>query len=139
MKEFAHVVVWIDHRQARLIEFGHETERSSVVRAHGGAHHLHHKANSTGSGHLREDHKYLQEVSVAMRNAELVLVVGPANEKAELAKHIAHHDPDLHGRILAVETLGQVTEGELRDHAKRFFAVAARMHSQRPDDSHTRR
>src|SRR6476660_1824765 len=67
--------------------------------------HIHHKANSIGSGHASEDHAFLQAVAQSIADAGAVLVTGPANAKTELVKHISQHDPRLMRIIVGVETV----------------------------------
>lgn len=114
-------IVWIDHAQARVIQFDAETSSTSVVRPEGGTPHLHHKANSIDDGHLAEDQNYLHAVGVALDGADAVLVAGPANAKLELMKHIARHDPPLLKRVAGVQTVDHPTDGQLLDHARRYF------------------
>ena len=79
-----HAVVWIDHREARVFHFNAVDVDRLVIHPNQPARHLHHKANSMGSGNALEDHAFLQCVADAIANAGVVLVTGPANEKTEL-------------------------------------------------------
>jgi len=124
MQNLTHAVVWIDHKEARIFHFNAETEEHLLL--HPQNHrkmHLHHKANSIGGGHSKEDHAYLQSVSEAIGDAKAVLVCGPANEKTELVKHIGAHVPALKSKIKGVEPLNHPTDGELLAHARKFFAA----------------
>ena len=126
MSGHSHVVVWIDHREARVIFFNAEEAETHVVHAHDRHAHLHHKANSLGSGHAAEDHNFLEAVSQAMAGAREALIAGPGSAKTELMKHIQNHTPDLARAILGVETLDHPTDGELVGHARKFFHAADR-------------
>jgi len=126
-----HAIVWIDHAQARVLLFDRENVSTKVVHPSGGTPHVHHKANSIDSGHIREDQAYLHAVGQAMRNAAEILVAGPANEKLELMKHLARHDEALLDRVVCVQTSDHPTDGELLDHARRYFAIADRTLAQR--------
>ena len=44
-----HAVVWIDHRQARIIHFNADKVDETVVRPHNPTRQVHHKANSIGT------------------------------------------------------------------------------------------
>ena len=46
-----HAVVWIDHREARVFHFSPSDVERLVVRPDNPTKHIHHKANSIGSGH----------------------------------------------------------------------------------------
>ena len=87
------------------------------------ARHLHHKARCIGSGKVAEDHDFLQRVATAISGAGVVLITGPANEKTELIKHIRHHVPSLLQKIVAVETVSHPSDGQIIDHARRYFKV----------------
>ena len=121
MTSHFHAVVWIDHRQARIIHFNAAVADETVVRPHNPARQVHHKANSIGSGHAAEDQDFLHRTAEAMADAHAVLITGPANAKTELVKHIGHHDPQLSAAIAGVETLDHPTDGELLGFARRYF------------------
>jgi hypothetical protein len=57
--------------------------------------HIHHKANSIGSGHASEDHAFLQALAKSIADTGAVLIMGPANAETELVKHISQHDLEL--------------------------------------------
>lgn len=127
MPAHRHVVVWIDHREARVFHFNRDDVDRQVVRAHNPERHLHHKANSIGSGRAPEDQTFLHEVAAALADAATVLITGPANEKTELLKHIQRHDRALAAKIAGVETVDHPSDGVLLDHARRYFRAADRM------------
>jgi stalled ribosome rescue protein Dom34 len=89
--------------------------------------HIHHKANSIGSGHASEDHAFLQAVAQSIADAGAVLVTGPANAKTELIKHISQHDPALMKIIVGVETVDHPSDGQLVAYARRYFKAEDRM------------
>jgi stalled ribosome rescue protein Dom34 len=122
-----HAVIWIDHREARVFHFSATEVNTLVLRPSNPTHHIHHKANTIGSGHAPEDHQYLHDVAVAIADAGAVLVTGPSNAKTELVKHIHHHDPRLMDLIVGVETVDHPTDAQLIDFARRYFKAADRM------------
>jgi stalled ribosome rescue protein Dom34 len=85
--------------------------------------HLHHKANCIGSGHAAEDHDFFQRVAQSIADAGVILITGPANAKTELLKHIEQHEPGLASRVAAVETVDHPSDGQLVDHARRYFSA----------------
>ena len=93
MSAHFHAVVWIDHYEARIFHFSASEVDRLVIHPDRPARHLHHKAQSIGSGNAPEDHDFLQRVADAMSDAGVILVTGPANEKTELVKHIRQHAP----------------------------------------------
>jgi stalled ribosome rescue protein Dom34 len=122
-----HAVVWIDHREARVFHFtSSEVERLLLHPDHP-TRHLHHKANSMGSGHATEDHAYLRAVAESIADAGAVLIAGPANEKTELVKHIREHSPKLMSAIVGVETVDHPSDARLVAYARKHFKATDRM------------
>ena len=123
MTSHYHAVVWIDHHEARVFHFNVSDIDRLVIHSDSPTRHIHHKANSIGSGHTSEDHAFLQHVSDAIADAGAVLIAGPANAKIELVKHIEKHAPALKAKIAGVETVDHPTDGELVAHARKFFGA----------------
>jgi hypothetical protein len=131
MSAHSHAIVWIDHRQARVLQFNLTEEDERVLRPKDAPTHIHHHANSIGAGHAAEDQKFLHDVAASLEGVTAALITGPANAKFELVKHIEKHDPKLVKIIAGVEALDHPTDGELVAHARRFFRAADRMTPQR--------
>jgi len=128
MSSHSHAVVWIDHREARVFHFDAEQAEHLVVHPHNHHKtHLHHKAGSIGSGHVKEDHDFLQHVAQAISDASAILITGPGGEKTALVKHIEAHMPSLKGKVKGVQPLDHPTDGELLAHARKFFAADHQM------------
>ena len=125
-----HAVVWIDHREARVFHFNPADIDKLVLRPDNPTRHIHHKANSIGSGHASEDEAFLHGVAEAIADAGAVLITGPANAKTELIKHIHHHDPKLMTIIAGVETVDHPSDGELVAYARKYFKVEDLMRPQ---------
>jgi len=66
-------------------------------------------------------------VTKAVADAEAILVVGPANEKHELVKHIQRVHPSMMVKVEGVESADHPSDGELVAHARRFLKAADRM------------
>jgi stalled ribosome rescue protein Dom34 len=122
-----HAVVWIDHREARVFHFNAGEVERLVLHPHEPTLHIHHKANSIGSGHAAEDRDFLHQVASAIADAGTVLIAGPANAKTELVKHIHRHDPKLIERLAGIETVDHPTDASLVAHARHYFKSADRM------------
>lgn len=130
MSEHYHFLVWIDHQEARIFEFNAADVDSVTVRSTHPHQHIHHKANTRGSGHVPVEHDFLERVAQALSQAGAILVTGPANAKTELVAHIERVHPELAKRISGVETLDHPSDGELVALARRFFRADDRMHWQ---------
>lgn len=124
MSEHFHAVVWIDHLEARVFHFNATDAEREVIHPHKPKHHIHHKANSIGSGHAAENQAYFHAVVEAIGHAGAILITGPANAKTELVKHIHRHDPQLVDRIAGIESVDHPTDGQLVAHARHYFKAA---------------
>jgi stalled ribosome rescue protein Dom34 len=92
-KHHYHAVIWIDHHEARVFRFSPTDVDQLILHPDHPTRHIHHKANSIGSGHAAEDHTYLQAVADSIADAGAVLIAGPANAKTELVNHIRRRSP----------------------------------------------
>jgi len=124
MTSHYHAIVWIDHHEARVFHFGRTEVDRLVLHPQNPTRHIHHKANSMGSGHASEDQDFLHQVVLAIADAGAVLITGPANAKTELIKHIHHHDPNLMKLIAGVETVDHPSDGKLVAYARDYFKAA---------------
>lgn len=122
-----HAVVWIDHHEAKVFHFSPTEADKQVLHPDHPAKHLHHKANSIGSGNVAADQEFLHAVAHAVSDAGAILITGPANAKNDLVKHIESHDPALKKLIVGVETIDHPTDGELLVRARKYFKAADRM------------
>lgn len=129
-KHHYHAVVWIDHREARVFHFSPTDVERLVLRPDYPTKHIHHKANTIGSGHASPNHDYLQEVAESIADAGAVLITGPANAKTELVEHIRLRDPKLTKLIAGVETVDHPSDAQLVAYARRYFKTEDRMQPQ---------
>ena len=125
-----HAVIWIDHLEARVFHVSAAEVDRMVIRPEHPTKHIHHKANTIGSGHAPVDHDYLHAVVEAVADAGAVLITGPAGTKTDLVKHIHQHDPKRASAIVGVETVDHPTDAELVAYAKKYFKAADRMKPQ---------
>jgi len=122
-KPHYHAVIWIDHREARVFHFNSTDVERLVLHPDHPTKHIHHKANSIGSGHASPDHDYFQAVADSVADAGAVLVTGPANAKTELASHIRLHDPALAKVIAGIEAVDHPSDPQLVAYAKTYLAI----------------
>ena len=121
MTSHYHAVVWIDHREARVFHFDREGAERLMIHSDSPTQHIHHKANSIGSGHATEDEDYLNRVAAAISDAEAILITGPATAKTELVKHLHRREPRLVEHIVGVETVDHPTDKQLVAYAREYF------------------
>jgi stalled ribosome rescue protein Dom34 len=85
--------------------------------------HLHHKANSVGSGHVGFDKEFFAQVLNAVSDAGEILIIGPAGAKTELAKYLREQHPKIGDRIVAVEAADHPSDREIVAYAKKHFKI----------------
>jgi stalled ribosome rescue protein Dom34 len=124
-----HAVVWIDHHEARIFRFDSEVSQAThhVIQDDVSPQHLHHKANSIGSGHVPVNHVYLEKVAANISDAKAILIVGPSSAKREFYRHLERRHHELLDLVVGVETLDHPGDGPLLAHAAQSFRNAARM------------
>ncbi|MBG1232795.1 translational machinery protein [Aestuariivirga litoralis] len=116
-----HAVIWLDHRQAKVFHFNAREEDSQSVHAQDTAMHLHHKANTIGSGHEVMEPAFMNEIALAVSESGEVLVIGPGNAKTEFMTYLEKYSPKLKAKILGVETVDHPSDGEIVAYARKFF------------------
>lgn len=119
-----HAIVWIDHSQARIFHLGLTGDDEITLHPHLATRHLHHKANSVGSGHSAPDKEFLAEVTSAVSDAGEILIIGPAGAKTELAKFLREQHPQIGERIVAVEAADHPSDREIVAYAKQHFKMS---------------
>ena len=122
-----HALVWIDHRRADIVYFDRHAHETKLIRHHDAPHAIHHKAGTTGAGHVVEDTQYLNAVAAELRDADEILIVGPSHVKWELKAYIERRARDIARRIVGVEIVNHPTEGQLLAYAQHYFVAVDRM------------
>jgi stalled ribosome rescue protein Dom34 len=107
----AHAVVWLDHREAKVIQFNPEHSESQHVK------------------HLGDDrlNDYYHSVATKLTGVREILVLGPGNAKTEFVKHLKDHDPAVANAVLGVESADHPSEGQILAKAREFFKAKDRM------------
>jgi stalled ribosome rescue protein Dom34 len=123
MPTHSHAIVWIDHAQAKVFHIGLSGEDEVILHPHLPTRHLHHKANSIGSGHAGFDKEFFAQVMNAVSDAGEILIIGPANAKTELAKYLREQHPAIGERIVAVEAADHPSDPQIVAYAKRHFRL----------------
>lgn len=121
--EHAHAVVWIDHLTAKIFPMGLAGVGEVVVHAHPSSTHLHHKANTIGSGHAGEDKHFLPKVAEALRFCRDILIVGPGTEKSALLHYLKDIRKDLSDTQIHVEAADHPTDREIIALGRRRFGL----------------
>jgi stalled ribosome rescue protein Dom34 len=123
-----HLVIWLDHRQARIFEItGKDAYERSVHSHDSGLGHIHHHSGTTGAGHLAMDKSFMEEVAGAMGEAEEILLVGPGEAKKGFQTFLQKHRPLQAARVMGVIPMEQSSAGEIAAAARQFFSAADKM------------
>ena len=116
-----HAIVWVDHRVAKIFYLGLDVVDQRTIRADLPTEHLHHKANTTGSGKAQDDPSFFPRIDDALQYSQAVLIVGPANEKTLLLKYLGESPRSLKGRELRAEVCDHPTDREIIALGRRHF------------------
>jgi stalled ribosome rescue protein Dom34 len=116
-----HAVVWLDHSEAHVMHISPDDVEKSVVHPARPHQHLHAKSGVVGTGRKGEDQAYYHAVAHALEGAQEILIVGPAQAKLQLVKHIHVHDHGLVDKIIGVETVDHPSDGQLVAYARKYF------------------
>jgi len=119
-----HAVVWIDHKQARIIRFNVEDADRTVVRDHI-VRDIHPREKRIHR--IEENKPFFEDVARAIADAGAILIVGPAQEKDFFARFLAEKHPAIRTHVEGVESADHPTDGELLDRTRRFAKAADRM------------
>ena len=64
-----HAVVWIDHRVAKIFLLGLDAVDEKTIHSDLATDHLHHKANTIGSGKVQNDPAFFPRIDEALQTA----------------------------------------------------------------------
>ena len=99
----------------------------SLIQPNEQHHKLHSRVGTLGSGRAPEDQDYYHRVAQALTGATEILIVGPAQAKLQLIKHIHSHDPALVSKVVGVETVDHPSDGQLIAYARKYFLAKDQM------------
>lgn len=119
-----HAVVWIDHTQARIFHVHpHAADESTVLSPQ---HHIHHHPKGRGEPreHPDDEKRFFTEVAQRLDGVDAVLIVGPASAKHDFVKFAHEHHAHVESKLVGIETIDHPTDGEVVDHARRYFTAS---------------
>jgi len=114
-------VIWIDHLTAKIFAMGLTGVTPSAVHAHLASSHLHHKANTIGSGRVADDPTFLAQVAKAVEACTEVLIQGPGIEKTALMHYLQSTHPQI---ALRVESSDHPTDAEIIAAGRKHFRLS---------------
>lgn len=111
-------VVWIDSQRARVFKISAEGIQKKMMKQHAvqsvGAHHDNHKHNS--------DEHFFQDVATFVGSPDELLVFGSGKAKNHFKNHLEKHNRnDLARHLVGVETLGNLSDNQILEAARKFF------------------
>jgi len=115
-----HAVVWLDHSEAHVMHISPDDVEKSVVHPAKPHTHLHARSGTVGSGRQIEDKAYYHAIADALKGAQEILVVGPAQAKLQLIKHIHAHHHAMADLVVGVETVDHPTDGQSVAYARKY-------------------
>ncbi len=121
MSSHNHAVVWIDHRVAKIFFFGLNEVDTQSIEAHLASGHLHHRANTIGSGKVHDDPAFFRRIDEALNDSEAILVVGPGSEKTLLQKYLAQGYRSTKERSIEVKPCDHPTDREVIAMGRQHF------------------
>ncbi len=125
-----HAVVWLDHNEAHVMHIAPDDVEKSIIHAGNANQKNLHIKSLVGSGRATEDKVYFHAVAQALVGATEILIMGPAQAKLALIKHIHTHDKALVDKVVGVETVDHPTDGQVVAYARKYFLAKDQMLSQ---------
>lgn len=128
----SHAIVWMDSKEAHVFRFNADDVERENIKAHSPFRKVHHKAGVIGAGHAAVDVSFLDHIVDALRGTQEWLLVGPAQAKQELVRHLDKHLPHVRKALVGVEAMDHPTDGELLAYARRSFKAIDRLRPNAP-------
>ncbi len=101
-----HAVVWLDHRNAQIIQFDAEQVEARKLEA------VSHDTRQHGS-EVRTEHEFFGEVCDALAGIASILVTGSHTAQADFRHYVGKHRPALTPQITGWETVDHPTQAQL--------------------------
>ena len=130
-----HVVVWIDHKEARVFRVQPETaghvqpepidETTILSPQH--LIHRHPKGHGEAKEHPDDATRFFHELTRALDGSDAILIVGPSSAKLEFLKYLQDHDQELQAKVRGVETVDHPTDREIVAYARKYFKGSDRL------------
>ncbi|MEQ8282066.1 MAG: translational machinery protein [Parvibaculum sp.] len=127
MPKHFHAVVWIDHHEARILDFNADDAHATAVTLGHAASRGHSKLGGRSSWRASEDTGFFDEVAGKLDGLGEILIVGPANAKLGFLKRLQAKHAPLADKVVGVETVDHPSDGELLKFARAYFGKADRM------------
>ena len=117
---YPHVIVWLDHQKATVIDFSID-EHHSIKLVSENPRRLHRKHGEIGAGRAPDDRHFFDEVAKAVQDATEILIAGPGTAKAAFMTELEKRHASVAKQVVGVESLDHPRDAELLAFAKRYF------------------
>jgi stalled ribosome rescue protein Dom34 len=125
------VGLWIDHRKTVIVSVTDKGEEMSLIKSDMEKHVRYSGAAQEDSAEDQRDrrfaghlNKYYAHVISCVRDAESILIFGPGEAKVELEKRLEKES--LGGRVVGIETVDKMTDGQIAARVRRHFTERKR-------------
>jgi hypothetical protein len=131
-KSGAHLLVVIDHREARIYKTelrGTVPERITPFDPHGFGRYLHSVTDDSNGQRKPERKSFYEAVTKSLRGAEQIVLfgtgTGASSAMEQLIAHLKHHHADVAKRIVGSVAVDEhhLTEGQLLARAREFYGA----------------
>ncbi len=120
-----HAVVWIDHHNAKVLQFDAEQVAVQKVQAHS------HDTGHHGSA-VRTEHEFFAEVCDELGGIQQVVVTGSQTALSDFRHYLTRHRPMLAPHVVGWETVNHPSEAQLVSFARQYFLDHERLASPAP-------
>jgi len=115
-----HAVLWINHRNAKVLHFDAETVQMQKVQAHK------HDTGHHGSA-VRAEHEFYGEVCDELIAVDDIVVTGNQTALSDFRDYVHKRRMPLAQKILGWETVDSPTDPQLLAFARKYFQNKARL------------
>jgi hypothetical protein len=114
--------VWIDGKEARVIELHREDAGFEEHVVHAGHHHTDERhASGRDAHHALWREAFFELVSERLARATDIWLVGPSSTHDALASYLKQRHAAVGARVRGCEPMDHATDRQLADRARRFF------------------
>jgi stalled ribosome rescue protein Dom34 len=116
-----HVIVWLDHKEARIFQVTPDPRARDVVQAP--LHSTHHRhPGSNVAPHPQDEQHFFAKLVALLHGADAVLLVGPSTAKLHFINYVHSKKLAVASHIVGVETVDHPNDGQLVAYAQAYFA-----------------
>jgi stalled ribosome rescue protein Dom34 len=115
-----HAVLWLDHHEAKVLQFDAEHVQAERVKSHS------HHTKQRGSA-VRTEHEFYADVCDALAGIAEVLVTGSRTAQADFKHYVEKHRAALAPQIVGYETVDHPSDKQLVAMARQYFLKHDRM------------